>query len=980
MGAKFAPSLANLFMGLWELIHIYEKGYTCLKVWKRYIDDCLIIWEGDEESFLDFFNSLNENNWGISFTFEKSMEKVHFLDLEISKRGGELVTKTFFKETDRNAYVPISSCHHPNWLKNIPKSQFIGVRRNCKEDEDYNKQAWIIGDRFINKGYDSLLIEREIKEYGKNHRILKRVLEKNWHILKNDDILGPTLPDKPKVIFRRPPTLATKLVRSYVRPRQEKMMGTINDMINSGHASRRGQRSAGDLLLYSLEDLTAQNFKRFKDKLSDLPFGDKALTPRGPLEGADHICTKNLLIQTYGEDAALDVTIEVFKLIHLMGPAEELEEQRARNGNRKFLFTGTLQKEEAAGKMEDWRDKYLDWVIGEYKCLEEGSRLGKVISLERRYTSLLMIKSHQNKQRRECEIRSFGGSQLQMMDNCSSTTLPSLFDPDRDGIVPKTVILQGPPGIGKTMTCQKIMLDWASGNLYRAKFDFVFHLSCRELNNLSEDLNISGLLSKSCRVPCPREVAEVILNDPGKVLLIVDGFDELRWSLEDDTRLCEDPFRETHKEVLLRSLLRKAVLQEASLIVTTRPFLLRKLKTFLMRPRSVAILGFTGQDREDYVYKFFRKKDQARRAFRIIQNNEVLFTICAVPILCWIMCTVLKTQIKKNPDQIQCKTATAIYLLYLKGLLKYHGRSRSAHTCLKKLCALANEGVLNQKILFEDADLVRHGITVSEVASMFLNENIFNVDLETCTCYSFIHLSIQEFLASLHYVLDYRSDKTMNKSLRPRYNNFLPDICKGNSFIEQCKRYPHLTLSVRFLFGLSSLQQKDVITKDIGVKMSHVVRAAMERWLIEDNPSRFCTEATYCLHETQDADLVRRVMSRTEELEFERSWYWNEDKMTTNVLSYCLKNCSNNGAIAILNYTMDPENQDMFPQLLSRFKTLRLTSCILTPPCCEDLRSVIATNHFLTKLVLSINELQDSGVKLLCEGLRHPDCMLQELK
>ena len=121
MGAKFAPSLANLFMGEWEDHFIYGAQRTELIMYRRYIDDLFFIWSGPESSLEMFSAELNSNRNNIRLEFNWSRCSIHYLDVEVMLNNNRLDTKVYFKPTDRNGYLPIQSGHHSRWLKNIPK-------------------------------------------------------------------------------------------------------------------------------------------------------------------------------------------------------------------------------------------------------------------------------------------------------------------------------------------------------------------------------------------------------------------------------------------------------------------------------------------------------------------------------------------------------------------------------------------------------------------------------------------------------------------------------------------------------------------------------------------------------------------------------------------------------------------------------------------------------------------------------------------
>ena len=254
MGAKFAPSLANLFMGKWEEDVVYADRRPELVLWARYIDDVLLLWRGSRESLVDFMDCLNTNNRGIEFKYEADQEKINFLDLEIRVEDGQFVTSTYFKSSDRNSFIPRDSCHHKAWLDSVPKSQYLRLRRNCSKMEDFDEQAKMLTARFLNKGYqetdlfkqtrEAKIIDRNvllqnkcvsseennqyispfITSYSNQHYLIKKLVKKHWHLIKEDAILGPALPEQPRVVFRGVPSLRDSLAPGVVDPPLNKPM------------------------------------------------------------------------------------------------------------------------------------------------------------------------------------------------------------------------------------------------------------------------------------------------------------------------------------------------------------------------------------------------------------------------------------------------------------------------------------------------------------------------------------------------------------------------------------------------------------------------------------------------------------------------------------------------------------------------------------------------------------------------------------
>ena len=99
----------------------------------------------------------------IKFEIHFSTNEVHFLDITVSLKHGKLRTTLFTKPTDSHFYLNTSSCHPSHVLKNMPKGQFIRLRRIFSRKYNYLLNSEILCKKFVERGYN----EKELKKNNK---------------------------------------------------------------------------------------------------------------------------------------------------------------------------------------------------------------------------------------------------------------------------------------------------------------------------------------------------------------------------------------------------------------------------------------------------------------------------------------------------------------------------------------------------------------------------------------------------------------------------------------------------------------------------------------------------------------------------------------------------------------------------------------------------------------------------------------------
>ncbi len=106
MGATMAPDYANLYLGYLEDQYVFNNNpiINNLVLYKRYIDDCFIIYKGSASDFEAFALYMNCLRPSIKFTYHVGTTDINFLDTNISVINGQLVSSLYRKKLQKTVF------------------------------------------------------------------------------------------------------------------------------------------------------------------------------------------------------------------------------------------------------------------------------------------------------------------------------------------------------------------------------------------------------------------------------------------------------------------------------------------------------------------------------------------------------------------------------------------------------------------------------------------------------------------------------------------------------------------------------------------------------------------------------------------------------------------------------------------------------------------------------------------------------------
>ena len=363
----------------------------------------------------------------------------------------------------------------------------------------------------------------------------------------------------------------------------------------------------------------------------------------------------------------------------------------------------------------------------------------------------------------------------EVLDSSTVTKeLAEILAPLEQSKDPQFILIEGAPGIGKSVLLKEIAYRWSNKQLLKT-FKLVL-LVCLRNPSVQQVTLIEDLLQLFCNRGDSRatQIATtcsdyLVQNDGKDLVFLFDGFDEYPEAL--------------HKNSLITDILDRKVLPCCGLVVTSRPHATVHLR--VQATLRVDILGFTEVEQNQFIQQALKEQLQIKELTQYLKDHFKISSLCVVPFNMVVLLFLYKQGISLPSNCTQLYNHI-ICLTICRHLAKYgHPLDNnitdlanlpdSCSKIIQQLSKLSLEALNNNKLVFT-LDEIKVAcpdiVTTPEAINGFgLLQAVQCFGLTgTIMTFNFLHSTIQEFLAA-HYV----ASLPPGKELKILHKNFWSD-------------------------------------------------------------------------------------------------------------------------------------------------------------------------------------------------------------
>ncbi|KAI4886793.1 hypothetical protein NFI96_000949 [Prochilodus magdalenae] len=584
----------------------------------------------------------------------------------------------------------------------------------------------------------------------------------------------------------------------------------------------------------------------------------------------------------------------------------------------------------------------------------------------------------------------------------------------------RTVLTKGIAGIGKTVSVQKFILDWAEEKANK-DVHLMIVMPFRELNVVEADQ--FSLCELICIFNPELKDLPTEMYEECKIVFILDGLDEFYCLLNFHQKLVSNVAEVSSVDKLMINLIKGTLLPSAQIWITSRPAAADHIPSHYIN-RVTEVQGFSDLQKEEYFRKKIRDQDKAKKIISHIKTARSLHIMCHIPVFCWITATLLQQILNEDASAKIPQTLTEMYTHFLfiqtkRKNQKYDEQEvndaqklmKSNREMLLKLAELAFKQLIKGKVIFSEEDLRKCGIDVTEASvysgictEIFKEESV----LYQRKVYCFVHLSFQEFLAALYVFHCYLSQNTEalqffmydgsndmdnpegvpqdhdNMSLNKHETITLDELLTKAVDKALRSQNGHLDLFLRFLLGISLesnhrlLQGLLTVTENNSKSIRKTVRyiqsqirgdsvnherKKMTRMKVDSSINLYL-----CLTEMNDQSFHSEIQEYLKSED--RSMYLSPAQCSA--VAYMLQMSDEVlEELDLKKYNTSEEGYRRLIPAITNCRKALLAVCKLTHQSCKVLASaLLSPNSLLKNLDLTNNDLHDSGVELLFDGLK----------